>query len=165
MKIGLYPGSFDPITFGHIDVVERGSKLFDKLYVAVSVNIKKNYLFSNFERLDMAKEVLKKYPNVEVILSEGLSVDICHKVNATHILRGLRAVTDFDNEFQLTSVNRRIAPDIDTVFVMTDTNYSFISSTTIRELAFFGNEVKDFVPEYVQVKLKQKIKDLKSNKA
>ena len=157
MKIGIYPGSFDPITFGHIDVVKRGSKLFDKLYVAVSINVRKNYLFNENERYELAKEALKEFPNVEVIKCNGLVVDECTKYGATHILRGLRAVTDFDNEFQLTSVNRKLNKDIDTVFVMTDTKYSFISSTTIRELAYFNCNLSEFVPECVEKKLLDKV--------
>lgn len=158
MKIGYYPGSFDPITFGHLDIVSRGSHLFDKLYVAVSVNPNKKTMFSDQERYEIVKEVLKDIPNVEVVISQKLTVAHCKELGATHILRGLRAVTDYDYEFQMTNFNRKIDSDIDTVFLMTEGQFSFLSSSSVRELAVFGGDVTPFVPEYVANKILEKIK-------
>lgn len=157
MKIGYYPGSFDPITFGHLDIVSRGSHLFDKLYVAVSVNPNKKTMFSAQERYGIVKEVLKDIPNVEVVVSEKLTVAHCKELGATHILRGLRAVTDYDYEFQMTNFNRKIDSDIDTVFLMTDGQFSFLSSSSVRELAVFGGDVTPFVPEFVANKILEKL--------
>ncbi len=158
MKIGFYPGSFDPITLGHLDIIRRGATLFDKLYVAISVNPNKITLFTAIERVDMVKEVLKEMPNIEVILSDQLTVEHCKQLGATHILRGLRAVTDYDYEFQLTNFNRHLSPDIDTVFLMTEGKYSFLSSSSVRELAGFHGDVKPFVPEQVVQAIERKFK-------
>lgn len=158
MKIGFYPGSFDPITLGHLDIIRRGATLFDKLYVAISVNPNKITLFTANERVDMVKEVLKDMPNIEVILSDQLTVEHCKQLGATHILRGLRAVTDYDYEFQLTNFNRHLSPDIDTVFLMTEGKYSFLSSSSVRELAGFHGDVKPFVPEQVVQAIERKFK-------
>ncbi|MBU0997838.1 MAG: pantetheine-phosphate adenylyltransferase [Firmicutes bacterium] len=146
MKIGYYPGSFDPITNGHVDIVSRGAKLFDKLYVSVSVNPSKQTMFSTEERVKMVKEVLKDWSNVEVVESNILTVEHCKILGASHILRGLRAVTDYDYEFQMTNFNRKICDQIDTVFLMTEGQYSFLSSSSVRELARFGGDVTPFVP-------------------
>ncbi|MDD3842062.1 MAG: pantetheine-phosphate adenylyltransferase [Candidatus Izemoplasmatales bacterium] len=158
MRIGFYPGSFDPITYGHIDIVNRGAKLFDKLYVAISCNPNKKTMFTDQERLLIVKEVLKDIPNVEVIKSDILTVEHCKQLGATHILRGLRAVTDYDYEFQLTNFNRQISNDIDTVFLMTEGKYSFLSSSSVRELAIFKGDVTPFVPKVVQEAILKKIK-------
>jgi pantetheine-phosphate adenylyltransferase len=157
MKIGFYPGSFDPITFGHIDIAERGCKLFDKLYVAVSNNPNKKTLFSTEERYQMVKEVLKHIPNIEVIKTNSLTVEHCKQLGATHILRGLRAVTDYDYEFQLTNFNRQISNEIDTVFLMTEGRFSFLSSSSVRELAAFKGDVSPFVPKFVQEAIQKKL--------
>lgn len=150
MKIGFYPGSFDPITNGHLDIVSRGAHLFDKLYVAISVNPNKKTMFTADERVELVKEVLKEIPNVEVIKSDILTVEHCKILGASHILRGLRAVTDYDYEFQLTNFNRKICDEIDTVFLMTEGQYSFLSSSSVRELAYFGGDVSPFVSPVVQ---------------
>jgi len=150
MKIGFYPGTFDPITYGHLDIVTRGANLFDKLYVAISVNPNKKTMFTDDERVNLVKEVLKDIPNVEVIKSEILTVEHCKILGASHILRGLRAVTDYDYEFQLTNFNRKICDQIDTVFLMTEGEFSFLSSSSVRELAYFGGDVTPFVPKVVQ---------------
>ncbi|MDD3477709.1 MAG: pantetheine-phosphate adenylyltransferase [Candidatus Izemoplasmatales bacterium] len=157
MKIGYYPGSFDPITFGHLDIATRGAKLFDKLYVAISDNPNKNTLFTAEERCRLVREALKELPNVEVVRSEVLTVEHCKILGATHILRGLRAVTDYDYEFQLTNFNRRISNDIDTVFLMTEGEFSFLSSSSVRELAQFGGDVTPFVPKVVAEAIAAKI--------
>jgi pantetheine-phosphate adenylyltransferase len=156
MKIGFYPGSFDPITFGHIDIVARGRLLFDKLYVAISNNPHKKTMFSAEERLQLVREALKDFPNVDVILSDKLTVQHCIELGASHVLRGLRAVTDYDYEFQLTNFNRHISHRIDTVFLMTEGKYSFLSSSSVRELAAFGGDVTPFVPANVKAAMDQK---------
>lgn len=161
MKIGFYPGSFDPITFGHLDIITRGAKLFDKLYIAISVNPNKKTLFSATERMDLVKEVVKDILNVEVIESNILTVEHCKKLGASHILRGLRAVTDYDYEFQMTNFNHNISPEVDTVFLMTQGKYSFLSSSSVRELAMFGGDVSPFVPENVKVAIEKKLKKSK----
>jgi len=158
MKIGFYPGSFDPITNGHLDIAIRGAKLFDKLYVAISKNPNKKTLFTTEERYHLVKEVLKDLPNVEVVTSDILTVEHCKMVGATHILRGLRAVTDYDYEFQQTNFNRQISNDIDTVFLMTEGRYSFLSSSSVRELAAFRGDVSPFVPEVVKEAILKKLK-------
>lgn len=157
MKIGFYPGSFDPITNGHVDIATRGAKLFDKLYVAVSRNPNKKMMFTDQERFDLVKDVLKEIPNIEVVQSEILTVEHCKLLGATHILRGLRAVTDYDYEFQQTNFNRNLSADIDTVFLMTDGKYSYLSSSSVRELAFFHGDVLPFVPEPVVAAIRKKM--------
>lgn len=146
MKIGYYPGTFDPITFGHFDIIERGAKLFDKLYVSISYNPQKKTLFSVDERVALVKEVCKDLFNVEVITSSILTVEHCKMLGASHILRGLRAVTDYDYEFQITNFNRRLSHEIDTVFLMTEGQNSYLSSSSVRELASFGGDIRPFVP-------------------
>ncbi|XMB72419.1 pantetheine-phosphate adenylyltransferase [Mycoplasmatota bacterium WC30] len=158
MKVGYYPGSFDPITFGHVDIMSRGAQLFDKLYVSVSVNPNKNTLFTIDERIELVKQVTKDFPNIEVVKSNVLTVEHCKSLGANHILRGLRAVTDYDYEFQLTNFNRQISKDIDTVFLMTEGKYSFLSSSSVRELAEFGGDVTPFVPKIVKEAINKKFK-------
>jgi pantetheine-phosphate adenylyltransferase len=164
MKIGFYPGSFDPITFGHLDIITRGAKLFDKLYIAISFNPNKQTLFSTEERMALVREVVKNIDNVEIIKSNILTVEHCKLVGASHILRGLRAVTDYDYEFQMTNFNHEISPDVDTVFLMTQGKYSFLSSSSVRELAMFGGDVTPFVPETVKIAIKNKIELIKDKR-
>jgi pantetheine-phosphate adenylyltransferase len=161
MKIGFYPGSFDPITYGHLDIITRGAKLFDKLYIAISINPNKKTLFSDDERVELVKESIKDIKNIEVIKSNKLTVEHCKLLGASHILRGLRAVTDYDYEFQMTNFNHEISPDIDTVFLMTQGKYSFLSSSSVRELALFGGDVTPFVPENVKIAIERKIKQIR----
>ncbi|MGE4571505.1 MAG: pantetheine-phosphate adenylyltransferase [Candidatus Izemoplasmatales bacterium] len=149
MRIGFYPGSFDPITLGHLDIITRGAKLFDKLYIAVSYNPNKRTTFTTEERIELVKECVCDLDNVEVIESQKLTVNHCLEVGATHILRGLRAVTDYDYEFQMTNFNHQINDQVDTVFLMTQGKYSFLSSSSVRELAGFKGDVSPFVPENV----------------
>lgn len=149
MKIGYYPGTFDPVTIGHLDIIERGAKLFDKLYVSISNNPNKKTLFTVQERQDLVKEVCKNIPNVEVVSSSILTVEHCKMLGASHILRGLRAVTDYDYEFQITNFNRRLSQEIDTVFLMTEGQNSYLSSSSVRELAMFGGDISPFVPAAV----------------
>ena len=156
MRIGFYPGSFDPITYGHLDIITRGAKLFDKLYIAISYNPNKKTIFSTEERMDLVKACVKDFDHIEVIKSNKLTVEHCLELGATHILRGLRAVTDYDYEFQMTNFNHQINDKVDTVFLMTQGKYSFLSSSSVRELAGFKGDVSPFVPENVKIAIDKK---------
>ncbi|MFP4478326.1 MAG: pantetheine-phosphate adenylyltransferase [Bacillota bacterium] len=156
MKIGFYPGSFDPITLGHLDIITRGAKLFDKLYIAISYNPNKQTTFTTEERMQLVKEAVEGIDNIEVIKSNQLTVNHCYDLGATHILRGLRAVTDYDYEFQMTNFNHQINDKVDTVFLMTQGKYSFLSSSSVRELAGFKGDVSPFVPENVKKAIDKK---------
>jgi len=131
-KIAIYPGTFDPITLGHIDVINRASKIFDRIIVAIAINQKKQTLFSLEERLELATEALKDYTNIEVKLVRGLIVDFAIEMKATALIRGLRAVSDFEYEFQIALMNKKIANKIDTVFLMPDEKYTYLNSSIIR---------------------------------
>lgn len=156
MKIGLYPGSFDPITLGHLDIIERGSKMFDKLYVGVASNMRKTYLFSDEERLQMVKEECKKYPNVEVILCSGLTVNEAKRVGASAILRGLRAMMDFEYELQMATANKMLDDDVETLFMMTNPHYSYLSSSVVKEIIKDNGDISKFVTPNVIEMLKKK---------
>lgn len=157
MKKGLYPGSFDPITYGHIDIVERALKIFDRLYVLVSVNPHKKTLFTKEERLWMVKEALKDHnERIEVLTSETLTVKHAKELGASHIVRGLRVLTDFEYEFQMTHANRNLDRTIDTIFFMTDNKYSFLSSTAAKEIARFEGDLSDFAPSFIIERIKGK---------
>ena len=149
MKIGVYPGSFDPITNGHIGILRRSVSLFDKVILLLAVNPNKKSAFSIEQRLSFMKEVAKGFPNVEVDFTEGLTIEYCRKVGAKHIIRGLRAVTDFEYEFQLAAANRFLSKDIDMVFFMAEEGSSFISSSTINELKKNGADISPLVPPIV----------------
>lgn len=142
----VYPGSFDPITYGHLDLIERATRLFPKVIVAVLNNPSKKGCFSVEKRLDMLHKVCAHLPMVEVDRFEGLLMDYMKKVDAGIVLRGLRAVTDFENEFQMAQVNHQIVPDIETLFMMTSPKYGYISSGVVREIASFGGDISTFVP-------------------
>ena len=157
MKIGLYPGSFDPITHGHVDIAKRALKIFDKLVILVSVNPEKQTIFTKDERIDMIKHVLKPYEDrIEVTFSDKLTVHAAKALHASHIIRGLRAVTDFEYEFQMTHANRELDKGIDSIFFMTDNKYSFLSSTAVKEIAQLNGDLTAFVPPYVKDKLQNK---------
>jgi pantetheine-phosphate adenylyltransferase len=157
MKIGVYPGSFDPITYGHMDIVKRALKIFDKLIILVSVNPKKKTLFTETERIAMIKDALEdKLDAIEIEPSHDLTVSHAHKLGATHIVRGLRALTDFEYEFQMTHANRVLDKRIDSVFFMTDNKYSFLSSTTIKEIAQFDGDLSTFAPPKIAKALRDK---------
>lgn len=156
-KIAIYPGSFDPITNGHLDVVQRAKAIFDKVVVAIAHNVNKKGLFTPEERTDLITSVLGDDPKVEVDLFSGLLVDYVSKRGAGVIVRGLRAVADFEYEFQLALMNRRLAPDVDTVFLMTDERSFYISSSLVREVAQHGGDVSDFVPAQVKRALEAKL--------
>lgn len=155
-KVAIYPGSFDPITNGHIDMVERGLRLFDKIIVCILCNPGKETLFTIEERLEMIRESLKKFPNLEIDSFDGLLVDYGAKRNANAILRGMRAVSDFEYEFQLALMNRKLNRKIQTVFLMTGFRWIFTSSSIIKEAASFGGDVTGMVPPMVNQKLKEK---------
>ncbi len=160
MKIGIYPGSFDPVTKGHLDIIRRSSKMVDVLIVAVLKNNSKSPLFSVEERVSMLKEVTKYISNVQIDSFSGLLVDYARKNNASIIVRGLRAVTDFEYELQMSQTNRIMDSDVDTIFLTTSLEYAYLSSSTVKEVAMYGGDVSKFVPEYVADKINDKIKTL-----
>ena len=159
MLRGIYPGSFDPVTLGHMDIIKRGSHLVDELIVGVLCNNAKMPLFSVEERVKMLKEVTKDLPNVEIIPFDGLLVDFAEQIGADVVIRGLRAITDFEYELQMSQTNQRMKPDIETMFLTTSIEYSYLSSTTVREIAAFGGAVSQFVPEAVEIALREKMKE------
>lgn len=154
--IAVCPGSFDPVTFGHLDIIHRAANIFDKVIVAVLKNASKAPLFSIQERMDMLVEVTKDIPNVEVDGFEDLLVNYVHKKKAHVIVRGLRAVSDFEYELQMASVNRKLSDKIETFFMMSSTQYSYLSSSTVKQIAMFGGPVSDLVPEAVENALRDK---------
>lgn len=156
MKVAIYPGSFDPITYGHLDILKRALNIFDKVIVLVAINPDKKGRFPISERVAMIKEAIEevKLPNVEVDSFEGLTVDFAKKHNATHLIRGLRAVTDFEYEFQLSAANDYIDPSIDSVYLMSKVDKSFINSSAIFEMAKNGIDVSHLVPKSVVKRLK-----------
>jgi len=159
-RLAVYPGTFDPITYGHLDVIKRGTKLFDKVIVLVARNSTKTPLFSAEERVAMIREVFKKNRSVSVDVFDGLLVKYVAEKKATAIIRGLRAVSDFEYEFQMALTNRKIASSIDTLFLVPDERYTYLNSTIVREIARLGGNVSDFVPPNVQRHLRTKVKSL-----
>lgn len=157
MRTAVYPGSFDPITNGHIDIVRRALKIFDNVYVAVIKNPEKKPFFSCEDRVKMIKEEFKGDKNITVDSFDGLLVDYARKVNADVIVRGLRAVSDFDYEFQMALTNLKMYPEIETIFIMTDYKYSYLSSSLVKQISGLGGDVSGFVPEHVKQKLKKHI--------
>ncbi len=157
-NVAIYPGSFDPITYGHIDIIERGLEIFDKVIVAIANNAEKRSLFTTEERLEMANAIFKDTPNVIVDSFKGLLVDYVAKTNARVILRGLRATSDFEYEFHMASMNRSLNAHLDTLFMMTSKDYFFVSSRTIKEVASLGGAVDGLVPDLVVTRLKEKFR-------
>ena len=155
-RVAIYPGSFDPITQGHVDIILRGSSMFDKIVVAVLENVEKEPLFSVEERLEMIRETFSDRPNVDADAFSGLLVGYAQSKNATAIVRGVRAISDFEYEFQMALMNRRLAPDIETVFMMPAEEYSYVSSRLIKEVAGLGGSVSGLVPPCVERRLEQK---------
>lgn len=155
-RTAIYPGSFDPLTNGHVDIIQRGFKLFDKIIVAILYNPSKKPLFSVDERIEMIKTCLSEYPNIEVDHFGGLLIEYAKKKKVTAIIRGMRVVSDFENEFQMSMMNRSLDRDIQTIFLMTGLRWVFISSSTIKEVASFGGDVSNMVPSYVNTKLIEK---------
>ena len=156
MRAAIYPGSFDPVTFGHIDVIERSSKLVDQLIVGVLNNNTKSPLFSADERVNMLKEATKGLKNVQIISFSGLLVDFAQSHNIHIIVRGLRAITDFEFELQMAQTNRIINPEIDTIFLTTNLKYAYLSSSNVKEVAMYNGDISKFVPEFVINKVYEK---------
>lgn len=157
MTTAVYPGSFDPVTNGHLDVITRGAKLFDRVIVGVLHNSSKSPLFSVEERVKILKEATADLENVEIVSFSGLSVEFARECNAKVIIRGLRAITDFEYELQMAQTNRVLAPDIDTMFLTTSLEYAYLSSTTVKEVATFGGDISKFVPEFVRKEVYRKL--------
>jgi pantetheine-phosphate adenylyltransferase len=146
MKTAVYPGSFDPITLGHLNIIKRAARIFDKVYVCVMKNSDKNPLFTREERVELIKRTVKHLSNVEVEMADGLLVDYTKSKGSNVIVKGLRAVSDFDWEFQMALANRKIDPAIDTLFMAASEKYTFLSSTVVKEMARYGADLRDFVP-------------------
>jgi len=161
--IAVYPGSFDPITNGHLDLIQRALKIFDHIVVAVATNAFKQSLFTIEERMEMIRESLKDYPQTTIDSFEGLLVNYAKRQKARAILRGLRAVTDFEYEFQLAMMNRRLEPEVETVFLMTGLRWVFLSSSILKEAAVHGGNIEGMVPEIVIQKLREKFGQLRKD--
>lgn len=149
MRKGIYPGSFDPVTLGHLDIIHRAAELVDELVIAILHNSSKKGLFTTEERIALLKRVTEDIPNVKVISFDGLLVDCAIQYGTKTIIRGLRAVTDFEYELQLAQTNKRLRPDIDTIFLTTNVKYSYLSSSVVREVASYGGDISHFVPEKI----------------
>lgn len=158
MKVAVYPGSFDPITNGHLDIIERGSKSFDKLIVGVLVNVDKKGLFDIEERVELIKRVTKHLDNVEVVSFKGLLVECIRENNANVILKGLRAFSDFEYEFQMALMNNKLDPEVETLFMMTSAEYSYLSSSAVKQVAKFGGCIEGLVPDGI---IKDVVKKMK----
>ncbi len=157
MRRAVYPGSFDPVTYGHIDIIERSANLVDELIVAVLINRSKTPLFSAEERVKMLAEVTADIPNVRIKSFSGLSADFVRECDARFIVRGLRAITDFEYELQMAQTNRVLDHEIDTIFLTTSLEYAYISSTTVKEVAYFGGDISRFVPDLVAERMLEKL--------
>ena len=153
MRTAIYPGSFDPVTNGHIDIVKRSLKIFDQVYVAVIENPEKTPFFSLQDRVKMLKDCFKADDNIKIESFGGLLVDYAKKKDVVAVIRGLRAVSDFDYEFQMASTNLKMYPKMETVFIMTDSQYSYLSSSLVKQIARLGGDINNFVPKNVETKL------------
>ena len=156
-NIAIYPGSFDPVTNGHLDLIERGTKIFDRLVVAVLRNPEKDPLFSLTERVEMLREVTRPWPNVEVDVFDGLLVDYARQRNARVILRGIRAISDYEFELQMALMNRKLDPELETVFMLPAEAYSYLSSRLVREIARLGGPIHGMVPPVVEQRMRAKV--------
>ncbi|MBN2159671.1 MAG: pantetheine-phosphate adenylyltransferase [Spirochaetes bacterium] len=156
MRIGIYPGSFDPLTNGHLDVIKRSRGLCDKLVVAIAINREKQPLFSVEERLEIINNYFKDESSIEVVSFEGLLVEFCRARGIQYIIRGVRNITDFEYEMTNASVNSKLAPEIETIFLMTKGEYAFISSKMVKEIASFQGDLTSLVPQFVEQKIKEK---------
>ncbi|AWZ48708.1 pantetheine-phosphate adenylyltransferase [Hathewaya limosa] len=161
MKKAVYPGSFDPVTNGHLDIIERASKVFDELIVGVLVNPDKTGLFSAQERVELIKKVIEPYENVKVESFNGLLINFMNKHNSNVIVKGLRAVSDFEYEFQMALMNNKLDPTKETVFMMTNAKYSYLSSSSVKQVAKFGGCIRDLVPEEIVEIVESKIQETK----
>ena len=159
LKTAIYPGSFDPVTNGHIDLIERATQIFDKVIVAVANNTQKKALFSSQERIDMIKQATKDMKGIEVESFDGLVIEFARKKKVNVLIRGLRMLSDFEYEFQMALTNRRLAGDIETIFLMPSEQYSFTSSTLLKEAASLGGaDLSSFIPPFVEERLKERLK-------
>ena len=156
MRIGVYPGTFDPITNGHLDIIRRAAKLFDKIIVVVPNNVNKNTLFTVAERMELIMESVQDISNIEVDKTSLLTVDYAKKMNATAIIRGLRMVSDFEYELQMAAINKSLDKNVETIFIMSSHEYSFLSSSSVKELVGFNGNISEFVPECVKKALYKK---------
>ncbi|HVL66844.1 MAG TPA: pantetheine-phosphate adenylyltransferase [Vicinamibacterales bacterium] len=154
--VAIYPGSFDPLTNGHVDIIQRGARLFDRIVVAVLINLEKAPLFTVPERVEIARSVFREWPNVEVDTFDGLLVEYARRRRATAIVRGLRAVSDFEYEMQMALMNRRLNPEVETVFMMPAEPYTYLSSRLVKEVVALGGTVTGLVPELVETRLREK---------
>ena len=161
MLRAIYPGSFDPVTLGHLDIIRRSASIADELIVGILNNKAKTPLFSVGERVKMLEEVTKDFQNVKIIPFEGLLVEFAKQMDAKVIVRGLRAITDFEYELQMSQTNHKIEPEIETLFLTTSLEFSFLSSTTVKEVASFGGDITQFVPEVIVKKIKEKMEERK----
>ena len=159
MLKAVYPGSFDPVTYGHLDIIRRSCKIVDELVVGVLNNNAKMPLFSVEERVKMLKEVTMDLKNVKIVPFHGLLVEFANKLKADVIIRGLRAITDFEYELQMSQTNHKLEPNVETMFLTTSMEYSYLSSTTVKEIAAFGGDITQFVPEAVGRQLREKIRE------
>jgi pantetheine-phosphate adenylyltransferase len=157
MKIAVYPGSFDPITLGHLNIVKRAAAIFDKVYVCVMSNSAKTPMFSRMERMELIRRTVARFKNVEVETSDDLVVKYAHEKGANVIIKGLRAVSDFDWEFQMALANRKLDPSIDTLFLTASEKYTFLSSTVVKEMAKYGADLSDFVPREIIKDVSEKV--------
>ena len=157
MLRAVYPGSFDPVTFGHLDIITRSAKLVDELIVGVLVNNAKSPLFSVEERVKILEKTVENIPNVKVIPFEGLLVEFVRKVKAQMVVRGLRAITDFEYELQMSQTNHKLEPNLETIFLTTSLEYSYLSSSTVKEVAAFGGDISQFVPDIVIARMQEKM--------
>ena len=157
MLRAVYPGSFDPVTYGHLDIIRRSRSLADELIVGVLNNKAKTPLFSVEERVKMLEEMTKNMPGVKIVPFEGLLVDFAKEMSAGIVVRGLRAVTDFEYELQMAQTNNKLSPELETVFLTTSLEYSYLSSTIVKEVAAFGGDISQFVPETIERRIQEKI--------
>ena len=158
IRRAIYPGTFDPVTYGHLDIIERSARMFDEVVVGILINHAKAPVFTAEQRVAMMRQAVSHLPNVTVRSFEGLLIEFAREQEAGFIVRGLRAVTDFEYELQMTQTNNVIAPDIDTIFLTTSLKYSYLSSSTVKELASFGADIGRFVPVHVMEQLNEKYK-------
>lgn len=163
MKRAIYPGSFDPVTFGHVDMIERSAKMVDELVVAVLINSAKNPLFSVKERVSMLEEITGYIPNIKITSFDGLLIDYAREVEASIIIRGLRAVTDFEYELQIAQTNRIVNSQVDTMFLTTSLEYAYLSSTIVKEVASYGGDISHFVPEQLIDRIYEKYGQFKEH--
>lgn len=157
MLRAVYPGSFDPVTYGHLDIIRRSRSLADELIVGVLNNKAKTPLFSVEERVKMLEEMTKNMPGVKIVPFEGLLIDFAKEMSAGIVVRGLRAVTDFEYELQMAQTNNKLSPELETVFLTTSLKYSYLSSTVVKEVAAFGGDISQFVPETIERRIQEKI--------